>query len=121
MGKIGPHGIDARQPHLGGDAGQGGCVHGDGADLGPTQPVGDGDRHEGAAACDLGAGTLQRGHIKGHDPRQLGQNGVDIACILAHQRDTVVLLIGGQKHTAAIEDQAACGRQKANIDPVLFG
>ncbi len=56
-----------------------------------------------------------------HDPGQPGQHLVDVAGIFAHHDDAVVLLVLGQDHAVAVEDQAARRWDQAHVDAVLLG
>ena len=121
MGKVATVRIEARQAHFGCDAGQGGCVHGNAADILPGHAFGDGDRQEGRAALHLGQRAVQLVLVKFDQGRQARDHFVDVSRVLAHHRDPVGRFVGGQDRAVAVEDLPACGWDQADVDPVLFG
>ncbi len=68
--------------------------------------------------------SIARGKVVGVDVHNLGQprqHLVHVARIFADHDDAVVLFVGGNRHAVAVIDQAACGRQQADVDPVFLG
>ena len=120
MGEIAPARIDPRQNRFRLHAGQRRCVHGDRAELVPTQVIADADRGAGAA---LGDSRQQLGGLlvrHRHQQAQLGHYLIDIAGQFAGDGGTVILFIAGDHQTIAVMDQPAHRRQQAKLDRVAI-
>ena len=121
MREILDHRVMARQADLGGDAGQGGGVGGDAGDGLPFQPLGNGDRDKGTVAHDVAVRALDV-VIRQRDQRlQPLEHQIDIAGILAHHDDAIILLVAGDDDPVAVLDQPARGRDQPDIDAVFLG
>ena len=113
--------IGPGQPDLGGDTGQGGGVDGDLSDIGPLHLIRDGHGKEWLGALQLGGDALHFFVIERQERAEALHDRVDIARILTRQGDPVGGVVDGDGRAVAVKDFAACGRNKANVDAVLFG
>ena len=121
MAEIGDQRVVARQADLWRDAGQGGGVQRDLREILPCQAIGHDDGHEGRVAVKVAGDPLHILGREGDEACETSQHGINIARPFAGQGDAVVLFIARDQAAVAIEDQAALGRDQADVDAVLFG
>ena len=113
--------IIADAADLGAHAREIGHVDLDAGELLPAQVFAHRDGDEGAIALGIAEHAAPLGIRQGDDPSQAVEGGAQVAGVLRHDDDAVVLPIERHGPPEAVEDAPTRRRQEAQIDAVVLG